>query len=151
MSLTRAMASPPWGHVKARASCPVFCHIVQLDEIIWWGFFGLIGSLVLLVLVLLVMVLLVLVLLVLVLLVLVLLVVSCELGMVQSATSCLYCCMTFALVIDWAKVRPKLVAALVVTVSLIILELSSCMFGWMASLVVGCEMLALVLALLAYD
>jgi len=131
MSLMRAMVSPPWGRVKARASCPVFRCIVQLDEIIWRGFFGLVGLLVLLVLV--------------------LLVVSCELGMAQSATSCLYRCMTFTLVIDQVKVRPKLVAALVVMVSLIVLGLSSCAFVRMAGLVVGCEMLALVLALLAYD
>ena len=59
--------------------------------------------------------------------------------------------MMFALVIDQVKVRPKLVAVLVVMVSLVILGLSSCMFVRMAGLVVGCEMLALVLTLLAYD
>jgi hypothetical protein len=59
--------------------------------------------------------------------------------------------MTFALVIDRVKVRPKLVAALVVMVSLVVLGLSSCAFVRMAGLVVGCETLALVLALLAYD
>jgi len=59
--------------------------------------------------------------------------------------------MMFALVIDQVKVRPKLVAALVVMVSLVVLRLSSCAFVRMAGLVVGCEMLVLVLALLAYD